>query len=93
MKKCSNKACSADSGQQSKCCDVESVITIDDRGQMVLPKTTRESAGINPGDKLAVISWKKDGKVGYILLMRIDELTDMVNDKLGPYLGRLTSKE
>jgi AbrB family looped-hinge helix DNA binding protein len=33
---------------------VESVLTIDERGQMVLPKDLRGRAGIKPGDKLAV---------------------------------------
>ena len=45
------------------CCKVESVISVDDRGQMVLPKEVREKAGINAGDKLAVVSWVKDGAV------------------------------
>ena len=45
------------------CCQVESIISLDDKGQMVLPKEVRAKAGIEPGDKLAVITWEKDGKV------------------------------
>lgn len=82
MKKNSNKSCFADSGKKNDCCKVESVITIDDRGQMVLPKEIRDSAGIHAGDKLAVMCWKNDGKVCYISLIRVDELTDLVRDKL-----------
>ena len=40
-------------------CTVESIVTIDERGQMVLPKEIRERAKIKPGDKLAVLSLEK----------------------------------
>ncbi|MDO9324645.1 MAG: HgcAB-associated protein, partial [Methanoregula sp.] len=42
-------------------CKVESVLSVDERGQMVLPKDIREKACIKTGDKLALISWEKDG--------------------------------
>ena len=44
------------SDQGAGCCKVESLISVDERGQMVLPKDLRDKAGIKPGDKLAVIS-------------------------------------
>ena len=68
------------------CCRVQSIVTVDDRGQMVLPKEVREQAGIGPGDKLAVVSMEKDGVVCCIALMKIDALTDVVKDVLGPVL-------
>ena len=40
-------------------CTVESIVTIDERGQMVLPKEIRERAKIKPGDKLALLSLEK----------------------------------
>jgi AbrB family looped-hinge helix DNA binding protein len=42
----------------SGCCGVEAVVTVDARGQVVLPKELREAAGIAAGDKLAVVSLK-----------------------------------
>lgn len=66
------------------CCKVESLISIDERGQMVLPKDIREKAGIQAGDKLAVISWQKDGEVFCISLIKAEGLTEMVRDRLGP---------
>ena len=36
-------------------CRVDSLVSVDDRGQMVLPKELRDKAGIKGGDKLAVI--------------------------------------
>ncbi|MFC1979421.1 HgcAB-associated protein HgcC [Chloroflexota bacterium] len=68
------------------CCKVEALVGVDDRGQMVLPKELREKANIRAGDKLAVTSWEKDGKVWCIGLTKAEELTDMVKAMLGPVM-------
>jgi antitoxin PrlF len=65
---------------------VESVLTIDERGQMVLPKDLRGRAGIKPGDKLAVVSHERDGDVCCITLIKADALTDVVKGVLGPMM-------
>jgi antitoxin PrlF len=72
--------------QVPSCCRVQSIVTVDERGQMVLPKEIREQAGIGPGDKLAVVSMEKDGKVCCITLMKIDSLADAVRGVLGPVM-------
>ena len=68
------------------CCKVESLIAVDDRGQMVLPKEIRDKAGIRAGEKLAVVSWEKGGEVCCISLVKADELTGMVKGLLGPMM-------
>jgi AbrB family looped-hinge helix DNA binding protein len=55
-------SCFDATGGALSCCKVESLISVDERGQMVLPKETRDKAGIHPGDKLALISWERVGK-------------------------------
>jgi antitoxin PrlF len=72
--------------RQPSCCRVQSIVSVDERGQMVLPKEIREQAGIKPGDKLAVVSMEKDGAVCCIALMKIDALTDVVKGVLGPVM-------
>ena len=62
---------------------VEAIITIDERGQMVLPKHTRDKAGIRAGDRLALVTWGKDGHVCCMTLIKAEELTDMVTGFLG----------
>ncbi len=74
------------------CCKVESVVSVDDRGQMVLPKDVREKAGIHVGDKLAVMSWEKQGKVCCISLVKVEDMTDMVRDMLGPMMKEIFQK-
>ncbi len=73
------------------CCKVESVVTVDERGQMVLPKEIRERAGIRAGDKLAVLSWEKEGKVCCISLIRAEDLSEMTKDLLGPMMKEIAT--
>jgi len=74
------------------CCQVESIISVDDRGQTVLPKEIREKAKIRAGDKLAAMSWEKDGKVCCITLIKVEEFSGMVKDLLGPMMKEMYKK-
>lgn len=75
----------------SGCCRVESMISVDDRGQMVLPKELRDKANIRAGDKLALISWEKDGEVCCISLIKSDYLAERVTEFLGPVMGGMST--
>ncbi len=68
------------------CCQVEALVTIDERGQMVLPKDIRDKLGICAGDKLAITSWTQDGRIACLSLTRADELTEMVKAAIGPVM-------
>lgn len=74
------------------CCKVESVVSVDHRGQMVLPKEIRDRAEIRTGDKLAIIGWEKDDTVCCIFLMKVDRLADMVKGVLGPMLKEIAQQ-
>ncbi len=74
------------------CCKVESLISIDERGQMVLPKEIRDKANIRAGDKLAVISWRKNGKVCCISLIKAEDFTEMVRGLLGPMMKEIIAR-
>jgi len=76
-------------GTEEKGCRVDSIITVDERGQMVLPKELRERAGIGAGDKLAVATWEKDGKVCCITLIKAEDLVGLLKDRLGPIMKGL----
>lgn len=81
--------CGGGKGAES-CCRVESLISVDERGQMVLPKDLRDRAGIKPGDKLALVSWEKDGQVCCLTLIRADALAAGVKAFLGPVMKGLS---
>jgi AbrB family looped-hinge helix DNA binding protein len=73
-------------GAESACCKVESLVSVDERGQMVLPKDVRERAGIRAGDKLALVTWEGSGRVHCIALMKVEELTEMAKGVLAPIM-------
>jgi antitoxin PrlF len=73
-------------------CDIESLVSVDERGQMVLPKEARDKANIHAGDKLAVISWEKGGQVCCLSLIKAESLTGMVKDMLGPLMSEIFQK-
>ncbi len=77
---------------KASCCAVEALVTVDERGQMVLPKELREKAGIKAGDKLAVTTWEKDGEICCIALIKAGNLESMVKGMLGPVMGEILSK-
>lgn len=81
------ESCSAPGG--IGCCRVESIVAIDERGQMVLPKEIRERAKIRSGDKLAVLSLEKDGKICCLSLIKVEELEAMVKSRLGPVMNEV----
>jgi len=71
------------------CCKVDALITIDGRGQIVLPKDIRARAGIEGGDKLAVISWETDGRVCCLSLIKADEFGTSIKGLLGPMMEEI----
>ena len=73
----------------ASCCAVEALVTVDERGQMVLPKELRAKAGIKAGDKLAVTSWEKDGEICCIALVKASNLETMVKGMLGPVMKEI----
>ena len=66
--------------------NVEAIVSIDERGQMVLPKELRQKAGIKAGDKLALVAFEDKGEICCISFFKVEELSEMVKDKLSPVM-------
>jgi AbrB family looped-hinge helix DNA binding protein len=75
------------------CCKIDAVVTMDAKGQIVLPKDLREKVGLKPNDKLAVVAVEKDGKVCCLTLVKADFLVGAVSKALGPLLKAVTQQE
>jgi AbrB family looped-hinge helix DNA binding protein len=71
------------------CCKVHAVVTVDSKGQIVLPKDVREKAKIKPEDKLAVIGCERNGEICCIMMVRADDLGNTVKTMLGPILKEI----
>ncbi len=91
-KKNKDGSCCEPGDKGISCCKVESLISIDERGQMVLPKEIRDKANIQAGDKLAVVSWEKAGKVCCISLIKAEDFAGMVKGLLGPLMEDILRK-
>ncbi|XES78133.1 MAG: HgcAB-associated protein HgcC [Candidatus Bathyarchaeia archaeon] len=70
-----------------ECCKIDAVVTVDPKGQIVLPKNLREKANIQPSDKLAIIGVEQENQVCCIVLMKTESLEDTVKCKLAPILN------
>ena len=70
-----------------ECCKIDAVVTMDAKGQIVLPKDLRERAKLNPGDKLAVIGFEHDGDICCISIVKADSLSGTLKKMQGPILN------
>ena len=80
MNKTNSKKCCASRYGREVSYQIEALITIDGRGQMVLPKETRARAGIRAGDKLALVGWRKGDRVCCLSLVKVEEMAEMLGD-------------
>jgi AbrB family looped-hinge helix DNA binding protein len=71
---------------KAECCKVDAVVTIDSRGQLVLPKDVRERAKLKPNDKLAVVSFERDGEVYCIIIVKAEKFENTIKSFLSPML-------
>jgi len=76
-------------GCSSTCCQVEALISVDERGQMVLPKSVRQKMGIKSGDKLSLVSLSCGPKISCLALVKADDMSDMAGRFLRPVLKDL----
>ncbi len=74
-------------------CRIDAVVTMDAKGQIVLPKDLREKANIKPNEKLALVACEKNGEVCCITMVKAEKLVGAVTKTLGPLLKSLTNQE
>jgi len=87
--KAEEKAPDDDQSLSLGCCKIDALVTVDARGQIVLPKEMREKAGIQAGDKLALISWEREGKICCLTLMKADNFSGTVKTILAPIMKEI----
>jgi len=72
---------------------INAIVTMDVKGQIVLPKDLREKANFKPNDKIAVIASEKDGEVCCIMLLKAERLAGAVTKTLDPLLKGVGKQE
>lgn len=68
---------------KKECCKIEAIVTLDAKGQIVLPKDLREKAGLGSGDKLAIVAFEREGAVCCFVMIRAEDLGGTVKNMLG----------
>ena len=74
-------------------CRIDAVVSMDAKGQIVLPKDLREKANLKPNDKIALVACEKEGEVCCIMMVKADRLVGAVTKALGPLLKAVTKQE
>jgi antitoxin PrlF len=80
-------------GCEGNTCRIDAVITMDAKGQIVLPKDLRERANFKPNDKIALVASEKNGEVCCIMMLKADKLVSAVSKTLSPLLKGVTKQE
>ncbi len=80
-------------GCEDETCKINAIVTVDAKGQFVLPKDLREKANIRPNDKIALIASEKNGEVCCIMMIKAEKLAGAVTETLGPLLKGVTKQE
>ena len=74
-------------------CRIDAVVTMDVKGQIVLPKDLREKANFKPNEKLALVASEKNGEVCCIMMIKAEKLGSAVTKTLAPMLKGITKQE
>jgi AbrB family looped-hinge helix DNA binding protein len=74
-----------------KCCQVDAIVSVDARGQIVLPKDIREKLGVKAGDKFVLVSSESEGRMCCLFLVKADEFAGSVKEMLGPVAKEILS--
>ena len=72
--------------EDTTCCEVDAVVTIDRRGQIILPKEVRDKAEMKAGDRFAVISCECEGEVCCLILVKTATFNESAKDMLNQML-------
>lgn len=88
-KKKAKKPAPKEQADATPCCRIEALISMDARGQILLPKDVRKKVGWKPGIKLAVITYESGEGFSRITLAEAEEFMETARQMLGPMVGLL----
>ncbi len=85
--------------KNNNCCQIEAIVSFDERGQLVLPKDLRKKFNLKAGDKFALISCMSSDadasccntddstSLCCFTLVHTNQLTGIVEQALGPMMN------
>jgi len=76
----------------SQCCEVEAIVSFDDRGQLVIPKELRKKFNLKAGEKFAMVSCTNENGLCCFTLVKTAQINDIVGQALSPMLSNIGKK-
>jgi len=76
----------------TQCCEVEAIVSFDDRGQLVFPKELRKKFDLKAGEKFAMVSCTNDSGLCCFTLVKTSQINDLVGQALSPMLSNIGKK-
>lgn len=78
--------------KKCKAAKIEAVLTVDSKGQILLPKDLRDKAELKAGDRLvAITGCDENGKICCIILVKADYLDEEIKKVISPMLREVIS--
>jgi AbrB family looped-hinge helix DNA binding protein len=72
---------------ECRICSLEALVSIDQRGQIILPKELREKAELKAGDKLAILSaCDENQKICCFILIKAEIIEKIAVERISPVL-------
>lgn len=68
--------------------EIEAIVTVDARGQVLLPKDVRSDLGLEPGSKLAVVVMRSGGAPCCVSLMPLGPLESAAREVITAGTGK-----
>jgi len=78
--------------RSSECCEIEAIVSFDDRGQLVVPKDLRKKFNLKAGEKFAMVSCTNENGLCCFTLVKTAQINDLVGRALGPMLNNIGKK-
>jgi len=82
----------ANKSSSAQCCEVEAIVSFDDRGQLVIPKELRKKFKLKAGEKFAMVSCINDEGLCCFTLVKTAQINNIIGQTLSPMLNSIGKK-
>lgn len=71
------------------CCEIEAVVSFDERGQLVFPKDVRKKFNLKAGEKFLMISCTNEAGLCCFTMVKTTAVNKMVGNAINPMLKNI----
>ena len=71
------------------CCEIEAVVSFDERGQLVFPKDVRKKFNLKAGEKFLMISCTNEAGLCCFTMVKTNAVNKMVGNAINPMLKNI----